>query len=683
MALARAHQAWHRFICSRWGVLRYGLELLLIVVWALVIGRVMLNRDPLTLNTGGDNVSAYGRFFWDHLKSCGTCALWSGQARGGNPVYIDPNADTFHPAVAIPALLLGTLQGFKATIVLCMIMGGLACWWLALELGTGAVARVAAGFMGSAGGYLTGRSIQGLVVAMTSLAAAAFLLAALFRLRRLPTRRSAALLGIVIGQLIVAGQGYVQIGMVLLSPIFLILLVGYVDRWRLYALRAAQALVTGALIGSIFLVPFLRYYPHFSKMLDQGFEDHQKFRFIVLNLILNDESYYGHGELFDMKPYAGYHSNYLGWAVIIFAAIGGAILWQRSKPTVLVLVLFTVSALWLGTGEPFQRLTGSWAPARLRDFGYSIRNPGWIAMASAPAIIGLAAVGIDSGLRWRLSDLGTASGLPSRAWFRHTATIVVRLATICLLLLGLRNLERGAQQWLAVTKLNQAQVTAMLDAVGTDELAWVSPVLSEWSMQMVAYDHGLKLSDGWRPWDIAGFGATPPTYIAYRYEGEYLPEPMELSGRTDFGLIYHSLQPNQYAVASSGGTCSAQGEGGHLIIACDAPSAGTLTVQESAFSDWTATVNGESVAVSNSNSWISVPIPAGTSTVELRFRPWDFWLGLALTIIGLVAAMVMLLVPARYHIHLRFRGVRHGARNHASGWSFMRRSNTPRVDLGR
>lgn len=70
--------------------------------------------------------------------------------------------------------------------------------------------------------------------------------------------------------------------------------------------------------------------------------------------------------------------------------------------------------------------------------------------------------------------------------------------------------------------------------------------------------------------------------------------------------------------------------------------------------DWTASVDGRSAEIVNNNSWISVPIPAGTSTTELRFRPWDFWVGLAMTIMGLILAAGMLLVPNRYRFHVRF-----------------------------
>ena len=90
----------------------YIVEILAVAIWACYVGRVMLNTDRFQNNIGGDYPSAYGRFFWDRLASCGVCALWSGQIRGGTPSYIDSNADVFHPAVAIPGLIGGTSSVF-------------------------------------------------------------------------------------------------------------------------------------------------------------------------------------------------------------------------------------------------------------------------------------------------------------------------------------------------------------------------------------------------------------------------------------------------------------------------------------------------------------------------------------------------------------------------------------------
>lgn len=630
-------------------------EIALIAIWAAYVGRDFLGTTHLQINSGGDNVSAYGRFFWDRLKDCGTCALWSGQVNGGAPAYIDSNSDVFHPAVAIPALLVGTLASFKLTIVICLFMGGLACWWLALELGTGAVARIAAGFMGAAGGYLAGRSYQGLVVVLTSVTAAAFIVPALLRLRRKPTRRSAGLLGIVIGLFILAGQGYLQVGFVMMAPIFLILMTGAWDRWRLYLVRAVQALAVGLLIPAVFLFPFARYYSQFSKPTDPAFLSHQPFHYLVLNLVINDWDYMRADRLLGKQSMPGLYVNYVGWAVIIFAVAGLFVLWQRSKPVVLVLGLLIVGALWIGSGAPFQLMARDWAPPALRDFAVSIRNPTFIAGAAAPAIIGLAAVGVDTGLHWTHGMQPRASLAGRYPWLQRAAAVTVRAGTIALLVIALVNLERGANQWLMWEPVTQERADLYLDALATDEVAWVSPPDSDWRLQMLGFDAGYKYSDGWRPWTIGIFTQQPTPFKMVRFDPALAPPSAELVDENSVGLVYRSTLPNQYATVSSGGTCSAHGEAGNIDIACDAPAAGTLTVQENAFDGWNAMVNGNEVGLADGQQWVTIEVPAGTSTIELRYRPWDFWVGLMLSMFGIALAIVMLVVPDRYRLHATWR----------------------------
>ena len=166
----------------------------------------------------------------------------------------------------------------------------------------------------------------------------------------------------MIGQFVLAGQGYLQIGFVMLAPIFLILMTGVWSQWRLYLVRAVQAIAIGLLIPAVFLFPFLRYYSRFSKPTDPAFLSHQPFHFLTLNLVINDWDFMRTDGMLGKQSMPGLYVNYVGWAVIIFAVAGGYVLWQRSRPTALVLFLVAVGALWIGSGAPFQLMARDWAP---------------------------------------------------------------------------------------------------------------------------------------------------------------------------------------------------------------------------------------------------------------------------------------------------------------------------------
>ena len=127
---------------------------------------------------------------------------------------------------------------------------------------------------------------------------------------------------------------------------------------------------------------------------------------------------------------------------------------------------------------------------------------------------------------------------------------------------------------------------------------------------------------------------------------------MELVDENAMGLVYNSLLPNQYATTSSGGICTAQGEAGTIDVICDAPEAGTVTVQENAFAGWKASVNGQGADIASDQQWITLEISAGSSTITLRYQPWDFWVGLFLSLLGIGGAIAMLATPDRYRFHL-------------------------------
>lgn len=82
--------------------------------------------------------------------------------------------------------------------------------------------------------------------------------------------------------------------------------------------------------------------------------------------------------------------------------------------------------------------------------------------------------------------------------------------------------------------------------------------------------------------------------------------------------------------------CSAHGLGGSIDVTCDSPQAGQLVVIERMTSDWNATVNGTPQEVSKSDVWLAVDVPAGRTTIALRYQPWDVPVGIALMTAGLI-----------------------------------------------
>src|SRR4051794_29472185 len=100
-------------------------ELLVLVGWALITARPFLHWGSNTVPAGADFfVDNLGHNLWTHARSCGTCALWNGDIRGGAPAFVDTLGSALHPIVIVTTLLLGLVDGAKATIAICFFLAG-------------------------------------------------------------------------------------------------------------------------------------------------------------------------------------------------------------------------------------------------------------------------------------------------------------------------------------------------------------------------------------------------------------------------------------------------------------------------------------------------------------------------------------------------------------------------------
>ncbi len=86
-------------------------------------------------------------------------------------------------------------------------------------------------------------------------------------------------------------------------------------------------------------------------------------------------------------------------------------------------------------------------------------------------------------------------------------------------------------------------------------------------------------------------------------------------------------------------------DGSQLIIAVEAPAAGYLVLSEVNYPGWQATVAGTAAPIETANGLFrAIPVPAGTSTVELRFWPQTFQWGLIAAGLGVILFGLFLLL---------------------------------------
>jgi hypothetical protein len=632
-------------------------ELAAVAFWTLFVSWFMLGTSKNQLVGGNDYfVSVQGRLFWDHVRACGACALWNGDARGGAPAFVDANVDILHPIVAFPAYLFGALQGSKVTLVFAFFLGGLAVWWLARELGAGAIARVATACMFVASGAMIGRLQEGLVVLVTATATASLILPATIRLARLPNRRSSAILGLMVGLTIVSGQGYIQIGIALMSPLALLLIVGNSNGWRRVTLYFAISAALGLLIGMAFIFPFARIYGDFSKIDDVAFGNYQPMRYLALNLVISDYQFL-ESEALGKPAFAAWFALYVGWIPVALAVVGGYRLWFRSRRLALYLLLWFLAALWIGSGDPLRHLGAVHSFPGLREFAESIRIPSFIAALAIPPLLGLAALAIDAGVKWmpHLSPKWSLSR-QSRSNAELLLSATVRLVVILLIIVSLRDLRQFSKAFFWLDTIDPAIVDSMVANLSTESLAWVSPPDNDSKLDILGMDAGLKYARTWRAWELDS-RPLPPAFRAIQAAGEP-PQGMVPTGNWESYFTFEDSQGNRYVTAPSGGACSASGEGGNVDVHCDLSVPGRVVVQENDYGSWHATINGSDTPILRDGSWIAVDAPAGSVDIRFRYRPWDFWVGLAISAIGVLLAVALLAIPSRLRFHVRWDRVR-------------------------
>ena len=84
----------------------------------------------------------------------------------------------------------------------------------------------------------------------------------------------------------------------------------------------------------------------------------------------------------------------------------------------------------------------------------------------------------------------------------------------------------------------------------------------------------------------------------------------------------------------------------YLMIRVDTPVQAILTVQDSFFAGWTATIDGRDVPVWRADVLFrALPVPAGQHVVEMRFRQTSAETGFTISVVSALLAVVIMVIP--------------------------------------
>lgn len=613
----------HNSTQSLWAWMRKNsltlIEITLVILWALFMGRDLMNFNNHFYPAGGEfEMSTQSHYAWNWLPRCGTCMFWYGQINGGGPAFVETHGAVLHPFVSITTLLMGVVNGSKLVILLCLITVGLAQWWLARIMKLGSAARLWAAALAIVGGHLAGKMDIGNMGLVVSLASASLVLPPLVDLMLNRNRKAVIWLAIALAMTWLGGQGYIQIGVILIF--FPAALVYVLKDLRSKKPLWQDILIAGgisALLAGLFIIPLLHFWPNLAKDADPYFTMFQPLEYNPLNLVIRDMDYYS-SEILGKVDIPYLFVNFIGWAPILMGFC--AMVFARKKQRRLLGFFFlAIGLVFLTTSLEFVQTLSSIIPQMSALRNYTVAQG-----LAVPLIIGLGAWGVDS--LW--NKTWPRLGMENKG--RKFAMVSLRwLIFIPFLYLSIKPVYEFSHQYYGVIELQPSAEDLSLLETGSTQ--WVGPLGSNWIP--VILDDGGKISYTFRPWHWST-QADPGSYISlvFNPDNEEIPNTAERIGEVNI-LIDPSAEYAYVETDDGMEACDATSTAGIIDIQCDTATGGTLIVKEHYYQGWTVRVDGQRAEFTDT-SWLSVELPAGEHSIHFRYYPWDVWVGMILVIIG-------------------------------------------------
>ncbi len=596
-----------------WGVI---LELTLLALWALWVGRVYLDFDVNIVPAGhefGSTIQSH--HLWTRFQDCGWCVVWNGNINGGYPAFADVFGSALHPIVAVTTLVWGVVNGIKVAIIFSLWIAGFSQWWLARVLKLGWLPRLWSAALVIVGGHLAGRMQLGAFGMLFSTAMCSLVFSGVIYLARNGGYRAVVVLAVVSASAILSGQGYMQIGLVGILPAMFFLIFDKERRYFFLLKRYSIALGLALLLSAPFWIPVLHFNANIQKYTDTLFKSVQSISYLPLNFVIDDVSFY-RSEVFGKWPYPYLYTLYIGWVPIVLAFVAlvagkskdRRLLWFMSAG-VFIEILLGSREFWLWAAKLFPVLGG-------------IRHPSQIAGLAIPLILGLSAYGLEQLLNRDWPTIKIFYFLKKRLSFKWILLIP--------LLLSLQGAYQFTKPWMLVYEQDNSSLFLLLEELRTEDLQWVETPFGEHFYVDPALRVNLKLSTVAMPWMWKNRSAPLPRLEADRSVPS--SEECEEIALVDIVPVY--INRSEYYASTNGAVpCVASGSGGQIIVSCTTYSAGQLVVKENMWVGWKAWVDGEPTPLLG-EQWLEVSAPPGEHIFEFRYLPWDVPLGLFLSGVG-------------------------------------------------
>ncbi|HKS69231.1 MAG TPA: YfhO family protein, partial [Ktedonobacterales bacterium] len=602
--------------------------------------------------------------------------LWNPYFAGGQPLGADPLAAVFYPPTQLAAVL--PLRAYYLVLITGHLMlAGLGMLLLARRaFGLPRLPALVAAVSYMATPRLISHLGAGHVTIVQTVAWMPWLALACWATVHRP-RRWGALLGLCIALTLLAGHPQMAYYALLMTAGIAIWLL--VRRWRAEGQRAALgsaaglgiAAVVGVLVASIHLVPLMEFTAHSTREASVASTDSYPPPPFLLAILG-----------FEQPSTIPWETMlYPGLAVLFLAALGIVRRWRQGLP--LLLGIGLVAALAMGYASPVYRLVAHVLP----DFD-RFRAPARIWFV---ALVGFAV----------LAGLGSAELL--HVVRRLSSPRVAAACGLLMILIVAGSLIYTDQGYARVVDVSAATAPSAL-AQTSARLAGSGKIygLQHNVTQVNAVELGVRLADGWDPLLLDNYVTYMQRASGYSYSGYQLGVPayslddpdhldttrvhlnarllglMNVSlvlsrtplsdkglvqvGEADDTRIYRNTldagpgyvvrpgtdgrlptldQIQRVAVAARADTQTP----GREVFAFTAPSDGYFVVAMPYFPGWTATLDGHPVSIQPIAGVLpAIRVGPGTHQVVYAYAPRSVVLGAALSLIGLLAILVWLIV---------------------------------------
>lgn len=583
-------------------------------------------------------------FAWEAFLRCGACMFWANTA-GGYPTFADVYGGFLHPIAMVSSLLFGAIQGSKMTIVLAFLLIGITTWWLGHLLSLHPVARLWGALASMYGGHIACRLEVGSIGLPLSLAAGWLAIVSLYSFMQHPSRMRAVLAGVAVGTLLLAGQGYYQVGFILFMPILLLL----AYRMNLFALPRAELWQYGGAFALVavgvaapFLYSFVAYGQYFDKDRDMSLYSTMSVIKLMLNW-LNSDVEMAYSATYNVVPFPYLYSTYIGYATVILAILGIVVV--REKYLMRMYDFFALLVLFvymIASGDILRLLMSLNIDAinnAISTLRYVVVLNGYgtlgIIIMAMLSLHYLLTVRVLIQFAWHYRNLKNRVLLRVRLsvrqerWLSYTLNSVIALG----LLWNLSGMYRFNSTWIRPAFLYEKSLQDFVDSFERIPRNQLVDVGGDW-LQMQIMHAGYKIYNPHLSW---WFGQREGINYKYAFL-ESIPENFSLLYTSDnvwFMSVNEDVTANYALLTHTDGTvlpCDATAYAGTVSVTCTSTQPGHVRIFEHAMTGWYVWLDGQRVTPTD-DPWMTVALSAGTHKLEYRFLPIS-------TILGIVHACV-------------------------------------------